>query len=86
MRQRIGFDAQGQLSRVELLAPDGTLEWAASYADYQPVDGVPFAHDISLFVAEGPTRVRIALRDVELNPELPEGVFHVRAAAGAAER
>jgi len=86
VRQRLGFDAQGRLRRVEALAADGELEWAAGYGSYEPVEGVPFAHEITLFVAEGHTRVRIALRDIELNPELPEGVFHVRPASGAAAR
>jgi hypothetical protein len=82
VRRRIGFDPQGRLRRVEVLAPDGELEWSAGFGGYQPVGGVPFAHEITLFVAEGRTRVRIALRDVELNPQLPDGIFRVHPAPG----
>jgi len=84
VRQRLGFDVQGRLRRAEALTGNGELVWTAGYGDYQPVGGVPFAHEITLLVAEGHTRVRIALRDVELNPELPEGIFHVRPNPGAA--
>jgi hypothetical protein len=87
-RRRLGFDAQGRLSRIEVLHPDGEVEWIAAFGGYTPVAGVPFAHEISLYVAAGETRAEIRLRDVELNPELPPGIFSVRpprsAAAGGA--
>ena len=86
VRRRLGFDVQGRLRRVEALTSNGELEWTAGYGDYQPVGGVSFAHEITLLVTEGRTRVRIALRDVELNPELPEGFFRVRPNPGAAEQ
>jgi outer membrane lipoprotein-sorting protein len=54
------------------------------FADYAPVSGIPFAHTITLFVARGETRAEIQLRDVELNPALPVGVFSVRPPQSAA--
>ena len=42
------------------------------------VGSVPFAHVITLHVARGDTRATIRLRDVELNPELPAGVWSIR--------
>jgi hypothetical protein len=82
-RRRLGFDAQGNLRRVEVLAPDGEIEWTAGFDEYAPVGGVPFAHAITLYVAEGGTRAEIRLRDVELNPELPPGIWSVRPPRGA---
>lgn len=83
-RRRLGFDAQGRLLRVEVLAEDGDVEWIAAFGDYAPVGGVPFAHAITLYVAQGDTRAEIRLRDVELNPELPAGVFSIRPPRSAA--
>jgi hypothetical protein len=86
VRRRVGFDPQGRLRRVEVLASDGALEWSAGFGSYEPVGGVPFAHEITLFVTEGRTRVRITLHDVELNPQLPDGIFNIHPAPGLGER
>jgi hypothetical protein len=83
-RRRLGFDAQGRLSLLTLLTPEGRIQWSAGFRDYALVGGVPFAHAIDLYVAAGRTRARIRLRDVELNPELPPGIFSVRPARSAA--
>lgn len=77
-RRQMSFDAQGRLERVEAFDADGGVRWTAAYGDYAPVDGVPFAHEIDLYVARGDTRAEIRLRDVELNPELPAGIFSIR--------
>jgi hypothetical protein len=83
-RRRLDFDAKGQLRRIEVLAPDGELEWSAGFSDYAPVGGIPFAHAIRLYVVAGDTLATIRLRDVELNPELPPGVWSVRPPRSAA--
>jgi len=83
-RRRMGFDAQGRLVRVEVLAEDGEMLWKAAFGGFAPVAGVPFAHAITLHVARGDTRAEIRLRDVELNPELPPGVFSIRPPRAAA--
>ncbi len=83
-RRRLGFDPQGRLRRVEVLSDDGDLEWEAAFGDYEPVGGVSFAHAISLYVAQGKTRAEIRLRDVELNPQLPAGIWSVRPPRSAA--
>jgi hypothetical protein len=77
-RRRLDFDGEGRLRRIEALAPDGETEWIAGFGDYAAVGDVPFAHSIRLWVAAGETLVTIRLRDVELNPELPPGVWSVR--------
>lgn len=83
-RRRLDFDPEGRLLRAEVFAPDGASEWVASFGDYEPVGGVAFAHSITLYVAAGDTLARIRLRDVELNPELPPGVWSVRPPRSAA--
>ena len=83
-QRRLGFDAQGRLERVEVLAEDGEPRWKAAFGGFEPVGGVPFAHAITLWVARGDTRAEIRLRDVELNPELPAGVFSIRPPRAAA--
>ncbi len=83
-RRRLVFDKEGRLREIEVLAPDGELEWTAGFDEYAPVGGVAFAHEITLYVAAGETRARIRLRDVELNPELPPGIWSVRPLRSAA--
>ena len=83
-RRRLGFDAQGRLLRVEVLAPDGEPEWTAEFGAYAPVGGVDFAHAITLHVTQGDTHAEIRLRDVELNPELPVGIWSIRPPRAAA--
>lgn len=83
VRRRARFDAQGLLRRLEVLRTDGSLAWSAEFAEYAPVAGAAFAHAVSLAVTAGGTRAEIELRDVELNPELPPGLFRLRAAASS---
>jgi len=42
-----------------------------------PVDGVPFPHTLRIETA-AETRAEVALKDVELNPALPPGLFRLR--------
>jgi len=83
VRRRIAFDAEGRLRETELLEPDGSTRWRATFADYERVGDTSFAHSIVLDVAADGTHVEISLRDVELNPELPPGIFRIRAPAEA---
>jgi hypothetical protein len=85
LRRRLAFDAQGRLTGLEVFGDEGDLAWRATWSGFAAVGGVPFAHAIALWVTEGDTRAAITLRDVELNPELPPGIFSVRPAqmAGA---
>ena len=79
VRRRAGFDREGRLRWVEALDAGGERVWRAEFRDYSLVDGVAFAHDLSLEVVAGGTRAEITLRDVELNPELPPDIFRLRA-------
>jgi hypothetical protein len=78
LRRRVGFDAAGRLRWLEVLDGDEVLLWRAEFDEYAPVGGEPFAHTVSLEVSAGRTRAKIALRDVELNPELPPDFFRLR--------
>jgi len=77
LRQRLEFDADGRLRRVESWAPGDRLVWSASYAHYQQLSGVEFAHAIELWFPESETRVELDFGSVQLNPELPPEVFHL---------
>lgn len=79
VRRRVHFDAAGLLRRVEVLDGRGDRLWSAGFDDYAPVDGVDFAHAVTLEVATGGTRAEITLKDVQLNPALSPDIFRLRA-------
>jgi outer membrane lipoprotein-sorting protein len=81
-RGRAAFDAAARLREFEVVGDDGAVLWRAQFDDYAAIDGVAFAHTIVLDVTAGASHVEISLRDVELNPELPPGIFRLRAPAG----
>ncbi|MDH3211865.1 MAG: outer membrane lipoprotein-sorting protein [Myxococcales bacterium] len=78
VRRRVVFDAEARLRDVEAREADGREIWRARFDDYELVGGAPFAHKISIDVRAGNTRAEISFRDVEINPELPDGVFVLR--------
>ena len=78
LRERRIFDAQGRLRGVERLAEDEAVAWSARFDEYQPVDGVPFAHAIRVEAAKRATRAELLLSGVELNPTLPADIFQLR--------
>jgi hypothetical protein len=75
LRQRIDFDAQGRLARVEVYEPGERLLWSAEYRDHRDVGGIDFAHEIALWFPSSQTQLELVFKQVELNPTLPEGVF-----------
>lgn len=81
VRQILAFDAEGRLRLLERRGPGGRTLWEARYDDYEPVAGVPFAHEIRLDIAAGDTHVEISLRDVELNPVLSPELFRLELRA-----
>jgi hypothetical protein len=79
VRRRLAFDAAGGLRALEVRDAAGDPLWTARYADFARLDaGPPFAREISLETAGG-TRAELSLRDVELDPELPEALFRLEA-------
>ncbi len=79
VRRRAHFDAGGLLRSLEVLDAEGEWLWTAGFDDYAPVDGVDFAHAVTLDVAAGGTRAEITLKDVQLNPALSPDIFRLRA-------
>ena len=84
VRRRARFDSSGLLRAFEVFDASGRPLWSASFDGYAPVDGVAFAHAVSLEVATGGTRAEITMKDVQLNPLLPPGLFRLRAPPPAA--
>lgn len=75
--QRATFDPDGLLRAFEVLDDLGAIVWAAQFDEYRDVDGSPFAYSIGLDVRSGETRAEISFRKVELNPDLPPGLFRL---------
>jgi hypothetical protein len=75
--QRATFDPTGRLRAFEVLDNSGAVLWAAQFGEYRDVGGSAFAHSIGLDVRSGNTRAEISFRNVELNPELPPGLFRL---------
>ena len=73
--RRLECDAETQLRRLEVRAPDGTLAWQASYGDHRPVGGTSFPHEIELDFPAAEARAKVTFQWLELNPELPPGIF-----------
>lgn len=75
LRQRIDFDVQGRLARVEAYEPGERLLWSAEYRDYRDAENPGFAYAIGLWFPSSQTRVDLDFKHVEINPVLPDGVF-----------
>ncbi len=75
--ERVTFDSAGRLRALEVLDDFGAILWGAQFDEYRDVGGSPFAHSIDLAVRSGKTRAEISFRKVELNPDLPPGVFRL---------
>ena len=78
LRQRVVFDAEARMREVVMFESDGGVAWRARFDDYAHVGDAPFARKISLDVRAGDTHAEISFRDVEINPDLPDGVFALR--------
>jgi hypothetical protein len=75
--ERATFDSAGRLHAFEVLDDSGAVVWAAQFGEYRDVGGSPFAHSIGLDVRSGKTHAEISFRKVELNPNLPPGLFRL---------
>jgi hypothetical protein len=75
--ERATFDPAGRLRAFEVLDDSGAVLWGAQFDEYRDVGESAFAHSIGLDVRSGMTRVEISFRNVELNPDLPPGLFRL---------
>jgi hypothetical protein len=76
-REAFVFDSEGRLRHLER-ATRGRPPWEARFDDYAPVAGMPLAHLIGLDFERAGARAEVSLRDVELNPALPDSLFRLR--------
>ena len=79
-RRTLEFGPEGELLVLSATGGDGRAAWHARFDDYVPLDGVPFARRISVESDAG--RADLVLRDVELNPTIPEDWFRLEAPEG----
>ncbi|MCH2170019.1 DUF4292 domain-containing protein [Myxococcota bacterium] len=77
IRERATFDALGRLRELEVLGPEGELQWRVRYDDYTRIDGLPVALSIEVDVTSRDTRAEIRLSEVELDPDVPEGIYRL---------
>jgi outer membrane lipoprotein-sorting protein len=75
--ERATFDSDGRLHAFEVLDDSGDVSWSAQFGEYRDVGGSPFAHSIEIYVRSGQTRAEISFRNVEMNPDLPPGLFRL---------
>lgn len=77
VRRSFEFDAESNLRRYQIHAPDGELLLEVRYEDLRRVSERAFPHSVGLdFPAIG-TKAHVSWRSVELNPELPASLFRL---------
>ena len=79
--ERGEVDRDGNLIRLDVFDERGLPEWGVSLRDFQDVSGFAVPHEIDLEVRAGNSRATLTLSGVELNPDLPEGLFQLREEA-----
>lgn len=84
LRQRLEFDADAHLRRMERHWPEGARSWEATFDDYRPVGGTAFAHVVAIHFSAEETRAELRFGEVELNPVLPERIFALEPPTAAA--
>jgi hypothetical protein len=75
--QRFQFDAEGRLQQIRSVDDAGEDIWTVDYSDYRQLDAGAFAHQIELRFPRVEARSKFSFSAVELNPELPEALFHL---------
>lgn len=74
------FDPEGRLQRYEL-GPRGDRAFLrVEWSDYRDVAGEPFAHRVDLVFPRNEARAEVSFKSVELNPDLPAGLFQLELA------
>jgi outer membrane biogenesis lipoprotein LolB len=75
----VAFDKMGLLRRVDVFAR-GRIAWTAHFDDYAGVGDRFFAHTLLVEFISARTTAEVSLRDVEINPDLQDDVFHLQLA------
>lgn len=86
LRERPEFDAAGQLVALAERDELGAPEWRVRFSEFRDVAGELLPHRIELDAGSPPSHAEIALRDLELDPALPEDLFRLPASLRAGAR
>lgn len=86
LRERIGFDARGQLREFVRFGPRGGVAWQAAFSDYRDVSGERFAFDVRLRFPAVDAEAVLRFDAASLGLELDDELFALQFAAGAAVR
>jgi hypothetical protein len=78
LRERVAFDAEGRLRRLEVLARPGVNARRVRLHGYETRDGVAFAREIDLEFPGLDVQAELSFGEVELNPILSPEVFRLR--------
>lgn len=84
--ERVSFDAEQRLRGFERFDGAGHLVWSARFDDHRPLMGgsgamQSFAHAVELRFPFERAVVDVDFKDVELDPELPPGLFELGASS-----
>jgi len=82
VRHRIEFDEADLLVAYHVRAPSGPELLSVRYDDFRLVGDEPFAHAVTLDFPETALHAEIAYKQVELNPDLPGGLFRLEIGGG----
>lgn len=74
-RLDLEFDELGRLRRWA--QRDERASWRAGFDDYRDVDGTAFAFEVALYFDSSDSSAVLRFDTVELNPELPAGLFEL---------
>ncbi|MCG8587866.1 MAG: hypothetical protein MJE66_01100 [Proteobacteria bacterium] len=77
LRERYEFDEDGRLQALHRFREGDRLHWVARFGDYRDLAGESFAHQIALEFPDTKAVAVLTFRRAELNPALPEGIFHL---------
>ncbi len=77
LRRTLEFAPTGELRRFYVHGPDGERVLDVRYRDFRALGGSLFAHEIDVELPASRSRAAIQLRDVELNPRLPDELFRL---------
>ncbi len=80
--KRLRFGSRGDLLAVEALDPGGAVRWSARYSHWRHADGGRYPFTVVLDFPATSLRAELALRSVDLNPDLDPALFRVPAGVG----
>jgi outer membrane lipoprotein-sorting protein len=85
-KQVLWFDNRTLLlAKSEDIAPDGSLLFTASFADYREINSLRFPFEITFYNEQRKWRVTLHYERVELNPDLADNLFSLPSRPGVKE-